>query len=88
MGQISCNGHSFSDSLIPCPYGWKLVSDEKFDLVLDEIVQLVKVSSDFNLEIIDPFVKHGHQAYICPHCGRLLVFFNGIDKPATIFQKG
>jgi hypothetical protein len=87
MGQISCNGHSFSDGLIPCPYGWKLVSDEKFDAVLNEIVELSKVSCDLELDVVEPFIKHGHQAYICPHCGRLLIFFDGLDNPATIFRR-
>src|SRR5882757_9274917 len=78
MGSIVCPaGHAFSDGLIPSPYAWTLISDEKLFRALDEISAMMRAGKDF--DEISTFAKksHGHQAYICPECGRLLVFEDG-----------
>lgn len=88
MGTIHCpGGHSFSDGVIPCPYEWNLISDEHLDAALDEIEGL-DWNAEFAGDKADGAIRgRSHIAYRCPHCERLLVFENGIDKPATSYRR-
>ena len=88
MGTIHCpGGHTFSDGEVPSPYGYTLISEEKLDMAVDTIVERVAAGGDIG-DNVDAFVRdYGQKAYICPKCGRIIAFYNGIDKPATSYRR-
>jgi hypothetical protein len=88
MPTIACpGGHIVSDGLIPSPNAWRLISDEKLEDALDEIVAMVKAGEDVDARAASVMSAHSHAAYMCPECGRLLVFENGLDRPATSYRR-
>jgi hypothetical protein len=88
MGTIHCpGGHTFSDGQIPCPYEWKLISDENLDVALDEVENL-DWKAEFAGDKADWAIRgRSLITYRCPHCERMLVFEHGIDKPATSYRR-
>ena len=87
MATIKCPAeHIFSDGQVPCPHGWTLISESNFDKALDDLLELARKGGDFDGQAMPILASHGLPSYICPECGRLLVFRNGLDKPATIYK--
>ena len=88
MATITCAaGHSFSDGAIPSPFAWTLISDENFERFTDKIIELTRAAEDVDAQAAFVMKSYGYPAYICPECGRLLVFEDGIDKPATSYSR-
>jgi hypothetical protein len=88
MATIYCVGHSFSDTADPSPNEWMLISEAKLNDATDLIIERTRNGEDIEAEVgVIMSLTYGHQAYICPHCARLLVFFDGPDEPATIFRR-
>jgi hypothetical protein len=88
MGTVTCPaGHSFSDGAIPSPYAWTLISDQNFELFTDKIIELTRAGEDVDAQAASVMKSYGYHAYICPKCGRLLVFEDGLDKPATSYKR-
>ena len=89
MPTITCSAaHSFSAGAIPCPYEWMLISDENIGHALDKIIELTRAGEeDFEVTAEVLIRSYGYPAYICPKCGRLLVFESGRDKPATSYGR-
>lgn len=91
MGTIWCpGGHNFPDTLGPSPDAWLLIADEKLEIILDELVDMFKrdlAVDDFEDRAAHSVSSHSVPAYVCPDCGRLIVFENGLDKPATSYRR-
>jgi hypothetical protein len=89
MATITCPaGHSFSDGQIPSPYEWVLISDENIGRTTDKIIELTRAGADDVEAWAEVVIRsYGYPAYICPECGRLLVFEDGIDKPAASYRR-
>ena len=89
MPTITCPaGHSFSGGQIPCPYEWMLISDENIGRATDQIIELTRArEEDVEARAEVVIRSYGYPAYICPECGRLLVFEDGRDKPATSYRR-
>jgi hypothetical protein len=88
MGTIHCpGGHIFSDGEIPSPFEWQLISEANFEEALSE-VEALDWKAEFAGDKADwAFRSRGHTTYRCPHCERILVFEQGIDKPATSYRR-
>lgn len=88
MGTINCGcGKTFSDSEIPCPHGSLLISEARLEQALDEIEGLDRHAEWF-CDRVDAVVRlRGAITYRCPHCDRLLVFEDGLDKPAASYRR-
>jgi hypothetical protein len=88
MGTIHCPcGRTFSDGAIPCPHEWTLISEGDLFAALDEIEQL-DWKAEFAGDKADWSIRSRSSiAYRCPHCERMLVFEDGIDKRATSYRR-
>jgi len=88
MGTIHCpGGHTFSYGLVPCPHQSLLISEEQLEPALNEIEQ-IDWTREFAGDGLDWILRsRGHVAYRCPHCARLLIFEQGLDKPATSYRQ-
>jgi len=88
MGTIHCpGGHTFSDGEIPCPYEYQLLSEAHFMAALDEVEKL-DWQAEYAGDKADWAIRsRSIIAYRCPHCERMLIFENGIDKPATSYRR-
>jgi len=88
MGTIYCGaGHAFTDIVTPSPHAWTLISDVKFELLLDELMRLVRENEDNETKAGVMMQAYGIPAYICPECGRMVVFENGLNKPAVSYKR-
>lgn len=86
MSTIHCPaGHKFSDGLIPPPHGWKLISEEKLENAYDQLLDHVDDREKFDLQVGLIVNDKNFQAYVCPECGRLLVFTGGLSKPTLVY---
>ncbi|HEV7694407.1 MAG TPA: hypothetical protein VGO52_26460 [Hyphomonadaceae bacterium] len=88
MTTISCpGGHTFSDGEIPSPYAWELISEANLEEATNEIISLIGKGGDLEADIPYAISVRSHSTYICPECRRLLVFENGLDKPAASYKR-
>jgi acetone carboxylase gamma subunit len=88
MGKIKCTcGHSFSDAQTPCPHQYSLISDTENESLTDSIIQTVDADQDNWLRVNYLLLNSGLVTYVCPCCSGLLIFWNGLDKVATYYQK-
>ena len=88
MGTITCPaGHIFSDGQVPSPYGWTLISEANVERAVDDIMKLVESGEEVEAEVTFSIFSHGSHTYICPECGRLLVFDRGLDKPSVSYKR-
>jgi len=75
MPKIKCVcGNVISLSEIPSPYQWMTISDVEY-FKFNEVIEF-----DVLYSKMDIMVK-------CNSCGRLHVFWDGIEKPQTIYSK-
>jgi predicted RNA-binding Zn-ribbon protein involved in translation (DUF1610 family) len=58
---------------IPNPIEWKLVSDKAFD----------RFSGSTEVEVI---YRLARSMFVCPTCGRLWVYWDGIDKRPSCYR--
>jgi hypothetical protein len=87
MPHIRCKcGHVINLSVIPCPHGFIVVSEERYDEFFEAAERLHKETlpdSDFrwNLQrLLTPLSPHAApHIYQCTHCGRIAVFRNPSD---------
>jgi hypothetical protein len=88
MGKIFCKcGHSFSDGQIPCSYQYNLIPDIKSEELTEKIIDLVNNSNDIWLNVDYLISDTGIITYKCPVCSGILIFWNGLDNPATYYQE-
>lgn len=86
MGVVLCGcGETFNDGGIPCRHQYNLVADVDLDALLDEMVEAHKLD-DGLARMGVAMLAGGRLSYICPHCSAILVFWDGIDGPATYYK--
>lgn len=88
MGTISCFcGCSFSDGLVPSPHEWKLISEANLEQAINEIEEL-DWQAAFAGDKADWAIRdRALPVYKCPHCERMLIFENGLDKQAVSYLR-
>ncbi len=87
MAVLTCpGGHSFPDIE---PYGWEIIAEERRHALVATIVDLARRgdmnNSDLYQNVDWCISNHSAQGYTCPDCGRLILFDNGVDRPAKSF---
>ena len=86
MGTIHCAcGQSFSDGEIPCKFENHLIPDTSVEHLTRLVIDAVTAGTDLDLEVGYLITSHGATTYECPYCRRLIVFWDGIDKPARSY---
>lgn len=87
MGTIHCAcGQSFSDGEIPCKFENHLIPDTSVEHLTRLVIDAVTAGTDLDLEVGYLITSHGATTYECPYCRRLIVFWDGIDKPARSYS--
>ena len=88
MATIHCpGGHSFSDGEIPSPYAYTLISEGNLEVAVEAIVAGIAAGGNVG-DQVDAFIRsNGSSTYICPECGRILVFEKGLENPATSYRR-
>jgi hypothetical protein len=87
MSTIHCpGGHSFSDNEIPSNISFHLIPDTATEPLVTSIVDTVRKHIDPESVITHQVLASSIDTYKCPHCGRLLVFWNGLDGRATSYK--
>ena len=75
-----CN-HLIDLGEIPSPNQWMIVSDKNYDELREEATQFAdKIDAELLYSKMDMVVK-------CDKCGRLHIFWDGYDKPATVYLR-
>jgi hypothetical protein len=87
MGTIHCRcGEVFSDAEIPNPLEFHLIPDIRIEALTAAIEEAVRRGEDVETRVGYLLLSHGVTTYQCPHCGRLLVFWDGLDQPARSYN--
>ena len=94
MPKITCIcGEVINLSQIPHPQGFKIVSEEALETLVDNLIDAHKTSSsvkEFEKRTYDSLLTKNPgitQAYECPNCGTILIFANASDaKPKLSYQ--
>lgn len=88
MGSIHCScGKMFGVGEIPCPHEYILIADA----ALEELVENRLLPACAAVENREGMLYSALRAvsvsgYRCPHCGRMLIFWKGINGPAMIYH--
>ncbi len=78
MPKILCRCKNEIDLIsIPCPDGFELISEA-------DLNSLYRIPPSRGDDFLEHFRRLRRQVYRCPHCGRLLVFWN--KDEATFYQ--
>ena len=86
MATIKCIcGDSFSDGSIPNEFEYNLVPDVSVERLVADVQEIVVEGEDVDVRIGYKIMTSGPTVYKCPSCGRLLVFWDGIDTPSTSY---
>jgi hypothetical protein len=65
-----------------------LISDDNIGHATDKVIELTRGGEeDLEVRAEVALRSYGYPAYICPKCGRLLVFEDGRDKPAASYRR-
>jgi len=87
MSTIHCpGGHSFSDGEIPSRVSFRLIPDTDVEGLVSEVVEAVREAGDVESNVTFKILSAGVAAYECPHCGRLLVFRDGLSNRADSYR--
>ena len=62
-----------------------LISEANLEPAVDEITQGIAEGGDVDDYVDQSIRTYGRPTYICPECGRLLIFVNGLEKPANSY---
>lgn len=83
MGQVRCIcGSVLYDGDIPCPFEYDMLSNDSIDDVVADIGTILKqTSADRVMDAQLRILAASTVVYKCPACGRLLVFWDGLEKP-------
>jgi len=86
MATIRCRcGGMFSDGSIPCEEEYHLLPDVAFESVVDKVITLAKGSED-DAEVGYAISSAAKLVYKCPHCGRLIVFWDGLEHQPLFYK--
>ncbi len=87
MGTVYCVcGKFFGDAEIPSPYLFTLIPDVAIERLAESLDSAYKSAQDKEAAIPFLIATHGVTVYMCPHCSRLLVLWNGLDRPAASYH--
>jgi hypothetical protein len=65
---------------------YRLIPDTDFEGLVSEAVQVVRGGGDVEAAVTFKILSAGFAVYICPQCGRLLVFGNRLSSPAKSYR--
>ena len=87
MSTIYCpGGHSFSDSEIPSRVSFRLIPDATVEGLVSDVIDAVRGGDDVESTVTFKILSSGASAYICPHCGRFLVFRDNKTAEADSYR--
>jgi acetone carboxylase gamma subunit len=87
MSTFRCRcGKTFADTEIPCAYEYSLVPDTAFERLTEAIIQACQPRNDAEAQVPFLLSSAGIPVYRCPHCGRLLVFWDGLQRVPLFYQ--
>jgi hypothetical protein len=86
VGTIHCKcGHSFSDGEIPCPYEFHLLHDPAIENLTEKLIDLARNAGDPPVDVAYTLTDAAIYTYKCPYCGRLIVFWEGLQNRGTFY---
>ena len=87
MATIRCRcGGMFSNGAIPCAYEYHALPDVAIEGLVDKIIILAGEAEDVVTEIVYSLVSAATYFYKCPHCGRLIVFWDGLENIPSFYE--
>ncbi len=87
MSTFRCRcGKTFADTEIPCPHAYSLVADTAVERLTEAIIQACQQGDDAEARVVFLLGTGGTSVYQCPHCGRLLVFWDGLQRVPVFYQ--
>ncbi len=88
MATIHCPcGDKFGDGEIPCPHLYAMIPDTAMEeLVESRLSSACKAGDVATDQMYSALQSLGIRAYRCPGCGRMLIFWYGVDKPAQAYR--
>lgn len=88
MSTIHCpGGHAFSDNEIPSKVSFHLIPDAIIEPLTATIIDAARNNSDAESVIAHRLLTSGIDTYRCPHCARIIVFWNGPNAAATSYMQ-
>ena len=86
MATIRCRCEKmFSDGGIPCEYEYHLLPDVSLENVVDKEIKLVREAKD-EADVGFAILSASKHLYKCPYCGRLIVFWDGLDQQGQFYK--
>lgn len=86
MATIHCRcGEIFSDGSIPCEYEYHLLPNVAIDSLADQVSMLAREGED-PADINFAILRAATHLYKCPHCGRLIVFWDGLEYEPRFYK--
>jgi hypothetical protein len=87
VATIHCRcGRIFSDASIPCNEEYHLLSDVTFDDVCKDVIRLVNEDRDVEVDVGYAILNASKYVYKCPYCGRLIVFWDGLEQKPRFYK--
>ena len=76
-------GERISDADVPNPHLYHLLSDSR----MEEVVMELQASGGDDVALDFIITSHSRSTYECPRCHRLLIFWDGLDRPAASYVR-
>ncbi|HEX6639492.1 MAG TPA: hypothetical protein VF215_00190 [Thermoanaerobaculia bacterium] len=64
-----------------------MIAAVEIEAIVERVMATVEAGEDVEARVGYVVATGGPTTYVCPICGRLLVFWNGIEKKATFYRK-
>ena len=88
MATIHCPcGNTFGDGEIPSSYLFAMIPDTALEELVEGHLASACKGDAVADEMYSSIQSVSIPAYRCPHCGRMLLFWEGLDKPARSYRE-
>ncbi len=87
MSTIHCpGGHTFSDGEIPSSLSFHLIPDVSIETLVSDVINAVHSVQDVEAVVTHKLLSSSIDVYKCPHCDRVLIFWNGQTNRSVSYR--